>query len=97
MSAQQLLVLTESTERELIRALAAFPEEIMAAAKNYDPARLTHYAIDVATRFHKFYNACRCKVDDENLMQARLALCLATGQTLKNVLTMLRIDVPETM
>lgn len=93
----ELLLLKEPEERELIRALAAFPEEIIAAAKNYDPARLTSFAIEVATRFHKFYNACRCKVDDECLMQARLNLCLATGQTIKNVLTMLKIEIPETM
>lgn len=96
-TAEQLLLLTEPAERELVRELASFPEEIIAAAKNYDPARLTHFAIETATRFHKFYNACRCKVEDENLMQARLTLCLATGQTIKNVLTMLKIEVPETM
>lgn len=93
----ELLLLKEPEERELIRELASFPEEIIAAAKNYDPARLTHFAIETATRFHKFYNACRCKVNDECLMQARLNLCLATGQTIKNVLTMLKIDIPETM
>lgn len=93
----ELLLLNEPEERELIRELASFPEEIIAAAKNYDPARLTHFAIETATRFHKFYNACRCKVNDECLMQARLNLCLATGQTIKNVLTMLKIDIPETM
>ncbi len=96
-STNELLLLKEPEERELIRALAAFPEEIIAAAKNYDPARLTSFAIEAATRFHKFYNACRCKVDNECLMQARLNLCLATGQTIKNVLTMLKIDIPETM
>lgn len=96
-TAEQLLLLNEPAERELIRELASFPEEIIAAAKNYDPARLTHFAIEAATRFHKFYNACRCKVENEDLMQARLTLCLATGQTIKNVLTMLKIEVPETM
>lgn len=94
---EELLLLTDPAERELVRELAAFPEEIVAAAKNYDPARLTHCAVEIATRFHKFYNACRCKVEDAHLMQARLALCLATRQTLRNLLAMLKIQAPETM
>jgi len=96
-TAERLLLLTDPAERELVRELAAFPEEIVAAAKNYDPARLTHYAIETATRFHKFYNACRCKCDDADLMQARLSLCLATRQVIRNVLLMMKIDSPETM
>ena len=95
--AGELELLCEPAERELIRALASFPEEIIVAAKSYDPARLTHYAIDLATKFHKFYSTCRCKVEDERLMQARLNLCVATRQVIKNVLTMLKISTPETM
>ena len=36
-----------------------FPAEIAAAAEKYDPARITRYVIDIATAFHRFYNACR--------------------------------------
>lgn len=95
--AGRLGLLTEPTERELIRILAALPEEIVAAAKNYDPARLTRYATETANRFHRFYTVCRCKVDDQDLMQARLSLCVATRQVVRNVLAMLKIDAPETM
>ena len=50
-------------------------EEIVAAAKHYDPARITRFVIDLATLFHKFYNANRVKLpDNEPLMQARIAL-----------------------
>lgn len=97
LSAEQLNVLTHPDERELIRELAALPEEIIAAAKNYDPARLTHFALETATRFHKFYNSCHVKCDDEALMTTRLALCRATAIAIKNVLVMLKIEVPETM
>ena len=61
----------------MIRKLAQCPQEIINAAKNYDPARMTHYLMDVATLFHKFYNACRVQGEDEKLMQARISLCLA--------------------
>ena len=97
LTAEQLNVLTHTDERELIRELASLPEEIIAAAKNYDPARLTHFAFEAATRFHKFYNSCHVKCDDEALMQARLTLCRATATAIKNVLVMLKIEVPETM
>jgi len=94
---EQLLLLTDPAERDLIRYLALFPEEIAAAAKNYDPARITRYAIELATRFHRFYNTCRVKCGDEGLQSARVTLCLATRQTIENVLGMLRITSPETM
>ena len=93
----ELDLLTTSEEKELIRKLATLPEEIIGAAKNYDPARLTHYVIDTATLFHKFYNACRVKGEEEPLMQARLALCMATRIVIENVLGLLKITAPESM
>lgn len=89
--------LTTSEETELIRRIAQFPEEIVDAAKNYDPARITRYTTDLATLFHKFYNACKVIGDDEPLMQARIALCEATRTTLKNALTVLGITAPVSM
>lgn len=96
-TAEELALLTASEEQELIRKLASFPNEIIAAAKNYEPARLTRYSLEAATLFHKFYDACRIKGDNEALMQARLTLALATRTVLKNVLTLLKITAPETM
>ena len=96
-TAAELDLLTTNEEKELIRKLATLPEEIVGAAKNYDPARLTHYVIDTATLFHKFYNACRVKGEEEPLMQARLALCMATRIVIENVLGLLKITAPESM
>ncbi len=58
---------------------------------------MTHYAIELANAFHRFYNACRVKNEDAELMQARLSLCLATKQVLENVLSLLNITAPEVM
>ena len=90
-------VLKEPEELALISCIAAFPGEIKESARLYDPAHITKYAVDIASAFHKFYNACRCRCDDEKLMQARIALCLAAKTTIKNVLTVLNITVPESM
>lgn len=93
----ELMLLSASEEIELIKHLASFTEEIQNAAKNYDPAKITRYCVDLATLFHKFYNACRVAVEDESLMQARLYLCKCVMTTITNVLTMFSISVPESM
>jgi len=96
-SLAELELLSSGDERELIRKLALCPQEIINAAKNYDPARLTHYCVELATLFHKFYNSCRVQGDNEPLMQARISLCMAVKVTLCNMLQLLKITVPETM
>lgn len=93
----ELALLTQPEERELIGHIAAFQSEIITAAEEYDPTMITRYVTKTATLFHKFYNACRVKVEDESLMQARLALCLAAKTTIKNVLDMFGIECPERM
>ncbi len=84
-------------ERELIRYLSTLGDVIINAAKNYDPAKVTHYAVDLATHFHKFYNACRVSTQDEELMQARLFLCICVKNTMKSILNMLKVDAPDRM
>ena len=93
----ELCLLTAPEETELIHLLSAFDSEIIAAARDYDPTKVTKYVTNVATYFHKFYNACRVKVDDESLMQARLTLCIAAKTVIKNVLDMFKITCPERM
>ena len=94
---EELIALQTPEERELIRHLSAYTGEIIEAAKAYDPARITRYAIDLATLFHKFYNACHVKGENEPLMQARLNLCMAVRGVLHNVLALLKITAPESM
>lgn len=90
-------LLTAPEEIELINKLSVYTDEIIAAAKDYDPSRITRYVYDIATLFHKFYNACRVKDEEEHLMQARLSLCIATRTVIRNVLEMFKITAPESM
>ena len=94
---EELELLTASEERELIHLLSSFDSEIISAARDYDPTKVTRYVTAVATGFHKFYNACRVKNDNESLMQARLTLCKAAKTVIKNTLTMFSIDCPDRM
>ena len=96
-TADELDAMDGPFETELIRCLARFPQEIVETARSYDPAKLTKYAVEAATLFHKFYDKCRIRGEAEPLMQARLNLCLAVRTVLRNVLTILTITVPESM
>lgn len=90
-------LLTDPTEMDLVRMLAAFPQEIVLAAEKYDPSRLNRFVIDLASAFHRFYGNCRIQGADPAVQQARLALCTGVKQTICNVLTMFKINVPEKM
>ena len=90
-------LLTAPEEKELIRHISSLTGEIESAAKSLDPSRITRYALELSTLFHKFYNACRCDIDDKNLQQARLFLCKCVKDVLYNVLTMMKLSAPEAM
>jgi len=92
-----LSVLTTPEEKELIRKLAEYPGEVLLAAESLEPARLTRYVIDTASAFHSFYNACRVKGEEEDLMKARIVAVRSTVSVIRNVLGLLKIDAPEKM
>ncbi len=94
---KELELLTDEAEKDIIRHLASLTGEIVEAVKKYDPAKITRYAIELATLFHKFYNSCRVVCDDESLMQARVYLSICVRDTMKNILNMLKIEAPESM
>ena len=90
-------LLSADEEKELIDKLAAYPEELAAAAEHYDPSRLTRYAVELASAFHSFYNACHIKGVEEELMQARLALAACVKTVLYSDLSLLGVEAPEKM
>ncbi|MGI1690149.1 arginine--tRNA ligase [Thermoanaerobacter uzonensis] len=92
-----LSLLKEEEEKELIKKLAYFPEEITIAAKTLAPHRITRYVLDVASLFHSFYNSHRVKGVEEDLMKARYVLILAVKTVIKNILDILKITAPERM
>ena len=94
---EELALLAAPEEKALIRHLAGYTGEIVEAAKDYDPSRITRYCTELATLFHKFYNSCHVLGEEESLMQARLSLCDATRVTLRNALDILKIGAPESM
>lgn len=93
----ELLLLSSNEEVELIRFLASLPNVIIDAATYYNPAVITRYIVDLATKFHKFYSACRVRGQDESLLQARLNLCYCCRLVFHNILKMLKISALEVM
>ena len=84
-------------ELALARKLADLPAEVLAAAQHREVHRLTRYAADLATLFHKFYDTCRVLGDDAEVTGTRLALVQATRITLGNTLRLLGVSAPERM
>ncbi len=84
-------------ELALIRHIAALPNCINEAAKDYNPSKITKYLCDLAQLFHKFYDNCKIKGEEENTLQSRLSLCVATKTVFKNLLDLLKVEAPEKM
>lgn len=97
METVDLTVLTHTDEKALIKAIALLPEEIQEAAQTRDPSKLNKYAVQLAAQFHRFYNACRIMDAEPALRDARLCLCQAAVQTVRNALHIIGVDAPEKM
>jgi arginyl-tRNA synthetase len=93
--------LTHDRENELLGALAEFPRVIQSAAELREPHRVARYLEELAGTYHGFYNDCRVlPIGEEKLTAihtARLLLCTATKQVLKNGLDLLGVSAPERM
>ena len=94
-------VLVTQQEAELLGALSEFPRIVSSAAQLREPHRVARYLEELATAYHSFYSACRVlptnddAVTDETI--ARLMLCAATRQVIKNGLDLLGVSAPEKM
>ena len=90
-------LLVEPEEKALLKALSELPEEIRLAARDYDPSRINRYLVDLAGSFHRFYNTCRCMVEDTALRDARLKLADTTRAVIAQGLDLLGVTAPEKM
>jgi len=88
----------EESEKVLVKRLLEFPEEVRAAAARRAPHRICAYSTAVAADFHAFYRDCQVVgAEGEAVESSRLALCLATKQTIAAGLELLGISAPERM
>lgn len=90
-------LLKEESELNLLKKLGDLPDEIRMSAESLEPARITRYIMELATDFHSFYNSCRVKNEDAELMAARLKLVDSVRIVMKGILGMLKITAPDRM
>lgn len=89
--------LTESPEQAIAQQLSRYPSLLEKAAMNHEPHIIAHYLKELAGNFHAYYNAHKVLVEDPQLRNARIALCMAVKQVIANGLQLLGVSAPETM
>jgi arginyl-tRNA synthetase len=90
-------LLRDPSEIQLMKLLAAFPEEIREIAAAREPNRLITYMMNVSAAFHSFYTRCRVLGEDKELSSARLYLARLCQIVLANALRLAGISAPDSM
>jgi len=96
-STEHLHLLNTEEEKDLLKKLNRFEEEVLNAAENFEPHRICFYLEELATSFHKFYTFRRILGSEKEVAEARLALITAVKIVLKNGLEILGVEAPEKM
>ena len=90
-------LLVHEAEIALMKQLAAWPDELLIAAVQREPHRISRYALDLASLFHSFYTHCHILGEQQELRDARLVLAASVRIVLRKVLGLLGVDAPEQM
>ena len=92
-----LSLLVEEEEFGIIRAVLAFPEIVEKSARALEVHRISHYLLDMVSRFHGYYSRHRVISNDKALTLARLFLLDAIRITIRNGFELMGISSPEKM
>ena len=96
----ELDLLVHEAELALIRKMIALPELVEMMARSLEPHHLPHYAVELATAFHLFYQRCRVvssAPEDLELTKARLKLVEAARTVLARCLDLMLMEAPDEM
>jgi len=91
------IVLTEEAEKDLLLKLAQFAEIVPMVLVDFRPNALAAYLYEVATTYHKFWEACPVLREEGDVRNTRLAICELTGRVLRCGLGLLGIRTTERM
>jgi arginyl-tRNA synthetase len=92
-----LAPINEDEEFAIIQAILAFPEIVEKSARALEVHRISHYLLDLVSRFHGYYSRHRVISDNKSLTQARLFLLDALRITIRNGFELMGISSPEKM
>jgi arginyl-tRNA synthetase len=84
-------------EQAIVKQLVQFPDLVAGAARALEPHRIAYWLYELAGLFHPYYKAHRIIQPDRELMLARLGLCTAVGEVVRNGLDLLGVSAPEAM
>jgi arginyl-tRNA synthetase len=87
----------DPAERALVMRLADWPVALAEAEERRAPHRVAAHLVDLARDFHAFYHRCRVVGEQPAVEAFRLALCRATGGTVRAGLDLLGVTAPERM
>ncbi len=91
-------LLTTVDEKNLIKHLAMFPDQIENAISNLDPSIITRYAYMLANYLNKFYTTSPVlSEENRNIQEARLGLVKASKIVMENVHDTLGLTLLEEM
>ena len=93
-------LLTNPNELTLIRTMIRLPELVEQMARSLEPHHLPHYAMELATAFHWFYENCRvisANAEDNDITLARLKLVESAQIVFRRTLELMGMNAPERM
>jgi len=92
------LPLQKDEEWLLLRSISEFPSIVLSSIKQYNPAIIAGYALNLAHVFTSFYHACPVLfAENDDVINMRVQICWATLQVMENALSLLGIPVPDRM
>jgi len=92
-----LKFLNTAEDLDLIRMLVRFPEKIEEATTNYNPQVIIRYSLDLAKKFHNFYEKEKVITENQKTTFARLILIKSTLIVFQNIFSILGISLPKKM
>ncbi|RUM37476.1 MAG: arginine--tRNA ligase [Desulfobulbus sp.] len=93
----ELFLLQQEEEIALLKAMADYPAMVAGSARDLAPHRIIFFLMDLAGKFHRYYNKHKVLGDDPALTRARLHLCRAVRIVLRNGLHLAGMTAPEKM
>ncbi len=96
-STTNLELLSTDEEYELLKTMAEYPQLVSGAAQDLAPHRVIFFLMDLAGKFHSFYNKHKVLTEDKNTAMARLYFCKCLKRVLGNGLSLLGMTAPEKM
>ncbi|WP_430735068.1 arginine--tRNA ligase [Halodesulfovibrio aestuarii] len=97
-TAEILSAIKEDSELDLIKLLDQFEDVVDSAARQLAPHQISFYVQELASALHSFYaNNPILNAKDENIIAARLCLLQSVSKVIRNGLSLVGVEAPESM